>query len=104
MTKTTRKTVSRGEYDALSRDACIAQELAWALLRGEKPTKYTSGDWAVWTIATGRAHGGLACVVERSARKRDLCSWTYLDDVAVGPSGVANPHIREASRIARAAR
>ena len=101
--KIPRKTVSRWEYDAITPDANIAQELSWALLRGEKPEKHVSGDWAVWVIATHRMHGGLACVVEKTARKRDLCSWTYLDDINPGPGGVS-PFIREAANKARASR
>ena len=67
------------------------QEAYWALRRGEKPIKLTSGEYVIEVLALRRAHGGLVI---------DTPSVYYLEKWTAAHQNSVNPYIRELARKA----
>jgi hypothetical protein len=50
---------TRADLESAIADLEPYREAFWAIQRGEKPVKYTSGEWSVWLLGASRACGGV---------------------------------------------
>lgn len=69
----------------VERRADTYQELASALMRGERFERIAAGQVCVWVIAIERAHGGLCAITHIDEDEAPRTGWGFADD-ALGPS------------------
>ncbi len=98
------------DYQRAARSSAVYAEVARALLHGERPTAWHTADdrWTIFTLALGRACGGVCAMVEATENPADAIVWQYVMDWSADRGVQADPYLgevlrsiqREAARIA----
>jgi hypothetical protein len=83
---------TREELEKALHDMGAYQEAFWALNRGEKRVKLTSGDHSVWLLGLGRASGGVVMT------EREGYSVHYAERWASDASRSVDPYIADLGR------